>query len=59
MTTIDLPDGRALDIEVSGDPDGLPLVFHHGTPGSVLPGHDLPRAAARHGLRLVTFSRPG
>src|ERR1035438_5430491 len=29
-----MPDGRALDVCVSGPADGLPLVFHHGTPGA-------------------------
>jgi len=32
-----LPDGRRLDLRVSGPADGLPLVFHHGTPGAVIP----------------------
>ena len=26
------PDGRALEVLVSGPEDGFPLVFHHGTP---------------------------
>jgi pimeloyl-ACP methyl ester carboxylesterase len=59
MTTITLPDGRLLDIEVSG-PDGAPpLVFHHGTPGSKVPLRALQRAAHGQGLRLVTYSRAG
>jgi hypothetical protein len=29
--TITLPDGRLLDIYVSGPAQGQPLVFHHGT----------------------------
>jgi hypothetical protein len=31
---IDLPDGRRLHVTVSGPADGLPLMFHHGTPGA-------------------------
>ena len=54
-----LPDGRRLDLRVSGPADGLPLVFHHGTPGAVTPIRALERAAHARGLRLVTTSRPG
>ena len=54
-----VPDGRRLDIRVSGPPDGVPLVFHHGTPGSVLPFRAVERAAHERDLRFVTSSRPG
>ena len=56
---VQLPDGRRLDVRVSGPDDGLPLVFHHGTPGALTPIRALERAAHAHGLRLVTTSRPG
>src|SRR5580693_5897449 len=56
---VQLPDGRRLDICVSGPTTGLPLVFHHGTPGAVTPIRALERAAHARGLRLVTTSRPG
>ncbi|WP_411283689.1 alpha/beta fold hydrolase [Lapillicoccus sp.] len=59
MTIIDLSDGRSLDLDVSGPEDGIPLVFHHGTPGSVRQFRAIQRAAHERGLRLVTFSRPG
>jgi len=59
MTIIDLSDGRSLDVDVSGPEDGMPLVFHHGTPGSVRQFRAIQRAAHDRGLRLVTFSRPG
>ena len=54
-----LSDGRQLDYRVSGPDGGTPLVFHHGTPGSVLPARSIERAAHARGLRLVTFSRAG
>jgi pimeloyl-ACP methyl ester carboxylesterase len=54
-----LPDGRRLDLRVSGPAGGFPLVFHHGTPGAVTPVRALERAAHARGLRLVTTSRPG
>jgi pimeloyl-ACP methyl ester carboxylesterase len=56
---VQLPDGRRLDMRVSGPPDGLPLVFHNGTPGAATPIRVLERAAHARGLRLVTTSRPG
>ncbi len=46
-------------MRVSGPSDGLPLVFHHGTPGAATPIHALERAVHARGLRLVTTSRPG
>jgi pimeloyl-ACP methyl ester carboxylesterase len=54
-----LPDGRRLEIRMSGPSGGLPLVFHHGTPGALTPIRALERAAHARGLRLVTTSRPG
>jgi pimeloyl-ACP methyl ester carboxylesterase len=59
MTDVVLPDGRTLDATITGPPDGVPLVFHHGTPGSALQFGYIQRAAAARGLRLVTWSRPG
>ena len=59
MTIIDLPDGRSLDLDVTGPENGMPLVFHHGTPGSVCQFRAIQRGAHDRGLRLVTFSRPG
>jgi pimeloyl-ACP methyl ester carboxylesterase len=56
---VQLPDGRRLDLRVSGPTDGFPLVFHHGTPGAATPIRALERAAHARGLRLVTTSRPG
>ncbi|HEY6294405.1 MAG TPA: alpha/beta hydrolase, partial [Streptosporangiaceae bacterium] len=59
LDQVQLPDGRRLDVRVSGPAGGLPLVFHHGTPGAVTPMRELERAAHARGLRLVTTSRPG
>ena len=56
---IELPDGRLLDVAVSGPADGVPLVFHHGTPGARTPVREIERATHARGLRLVTFSRAG
>ena len=62
MTAVDhirLPDGRRLDLRVSGPAGGFPLVFHHGTPCAAVPIRALERAVHERGLRLVTASRPG
>ena len=42
-----------------GDPQGIPLVFFHGTPGGRLQAALGDGAASRAGVRLVAFSRPG
>jgi len=62
MTDLDhvlLPDRRRLDVRVSGPAVGLPVVFHHGTPGARTPFRAIERAVHARGLRLVTTSRPG
>jgi len=59
MTILELPDGRRLDFEVSGPSGGVPLVVQHGTPGALTQPPAARAAAIAHGLRLVTFSRPG
>jgi pimeloyl-ACP methyl ester carboxylesterase len=59
MALLDLPDGRTLEYVVAGPPDGMPLVLHHGTPGAAVVYRPAVAAASRHGLRLVTYSRPG
>ncbi len=54
-----LPGGRRMDLRISGPADGLPLVFHQGTPGAATRNRVVERAAHARGLRLVTTSRPG
>lgn len=57
--TVTLPDGRELEYLLEGDPDGFPLVLHHGTPGSAVSFPRASEAAARHGLALILPSRAG
>ncbi len=59
LNHFELADGRTLDVRLSGPENGLPLVFHHGTPGAATPSHALAAAAAERGLLLVTASRAG
>lgn len=54
-----LPDGRTLAYVVAGDPDGAPVVAHHGTPGSRLFAGLLADAARDVGVRLLVPDRPG
>ena len=53
------PQGGDLEVLVSGPTDGLALLYHSGTPSGAAPFPLLSRATDRHGLRLVTYSRPG
>lgn len=59
--TVRLSDGRTIGFEDFGDPEGLPVLFFHGTPGSRLywelvgPGN----AAADAGMRVISTDRPG
>jgi pimeloyl-ACP methyl ester carboxylesterase len=59
VTILGLPDGRSLDIAISGPADGVPLIFHHGTPGAKTKARHVERAVHERGLRLVAPSRPG
>lgn len=59
LITVGLDDGRDLEVRVSGPADGVPLVYHHGTPQAAWPFPLLEDAAEALGLRVVCFSRPG
>jgi pimeloyl-ACP methyl ester carboxylesterase len=52
-------DGRTLRVVEGGDPKGLPVVVHHGTPGSALQYPPDEADAARKGIRLISYDRPG
>jgi pimeloyl-ACP methyl ester carboxylesterase len=52
-------DGRTLEVVVGGPPDGVPLIFFHGTPGAAGPFDQLIRAGAERGVRHIAYSRPG
>lgn len=54
-----LPDGRTLAYTVAGDPNGTPVLVHHGTPGSRVFAALLTDAARDVGARLVVPDRPG
>ena len=54
-----LRDGRVLEMIVSGPPDGVPLVWHHGTPGCARQFRYRQNETHARGLRYVTYSRAG
>lgn len=54
-----LRDGRLLGYGEFGDPNGKPLFFFHGMPGSRLEGELGDTAAKGLGIRLITSDRPG
>lgn len=53
------PDGRTLAAYVAGPEDGVPLLFHNGTPSSGELYAPFVEAASERGLRMVSFSRAG
>ena len=57
--TLELSDGRPLEVDVSGPDGATPLVVHHGTPGERSQYPPFADAAAAQGLRYVSYSRPG
>ena len=58
-TQIAMPDGRRVDVELSGPADGRPLLFHTGTPSAGTAFAEWIRAGAARGLRHICYSRPG
>lgn len=59
---IELSDGRTLhayDAGASGGADRLAVFWHHGTPNIGAPPEPLFPAAARLGIRWVSYDRPG
>ena len=53
------PSGRALGVSDEGDPNGVPVLVHHGTPGSSLPYAPYVEVAREQGIRVITYDRPG
>jgi pimeloyl-ACP methyl ester carboxylesterase len=57
--TVKTADGRVLAVTEAGDPRGRPLLAHMGTPNSRLLYGPMADDAARRGLRLISYDRPG
>ena len=56
---LDLPDGRVLEVIVSGPADGVPLIWHHGTPGCAWQFRYRQEETHGRNLRYVTYTRAG
>jgi len=57
---VPLPDGRSLEVEVSGPEGGdLALLWHHGTPGGAAQPSHIRQDAHERGLPVVTYTRAG
>jgi pimeloyl-ACP methyl ester carboxylesterase len=56
---ITLRDGRTLAAAEWGDPEGLPFISIHGTPGGRISWWTDPGIYRRFGLRRITFDRAG
>src|SRR3989338_9991360 len=54
-----LPDGRRLGYAEYGAPDGRPVLFFHGAPGSRHIHADMADVVTRRGIRLIAVERPG
>jgi len=52
-------DGRTIHIIDAGPAGGIPVVVHHGTPGSARLYGPAVEDAQRRGLRLIGYDRPG
>jgi pimeloyl-ACP methyl ester carboxylesterase len=57
--TVAGPGGRALRVLEDGDPRGVPVLVHHGTPGSRLLHRRWVQDARERGIRLLGYDRPG
>ncbi len=58
-TEVRTPDGRTLAVEQAGDPGGVPVLVHMGTPNSRLVYEPLALDARERGIRLICYDRPG
>jgi pimeloyl-ACP methyl ester carboxylesterase len=56
---VELRDGRTLHIYDDGDPDGKPVVVHHGTPSAGLLFAPHVEDAQERGIRLIGYDRAG
>jgi pimeloyl-ACP methyl ester carboxylesterase len=59
MREVFASDGRTLAVEEWGVPDGIPVVYAHGTPMSRLARYPDDRLFTELSVRLITYDRPG
>ncbi|MEE2035081.1 alpha/beta fold hydrolase [Rhodococcus chondri] len=60
MNELEIPvGGRSVMVRDTGNAEGVPVVYFHGTPGSRLEVGFGDEVAARMGVRVISFDRPG
>jgi pimeloyl-ACP methyl ester carboxylesterase len=59
MRSATTADGRTVTVREGGDPDGVPVLVHNGTPSSSLLYEPHLRDAEDKGIRLFSYDRPG
>ena len=59
VATVETRGGRTLTYGTYGPPDGAPVFWLHGTPASRLSVHPDAGFYDRHGVRAITYDRPG
>lgn len=52
-------DGRKIHLIEAGQLSGIPILVHHGTPGSCLLYASWVEDASARGIRLISYERPG
>ena len=57
--TMQLSDGRTLAYLDVGDPDGRPVLYFHGAPGSRIEGLLFDELSQELGVRMIAVDRPG
>ncbi|MEN8140786.1 MAG: alpha/beta hydrolase [Thermodesulfobacteriota bacterium] len=57
--TLTLAGGRSLGYGLYGDPDGMPLIYCHGFPGSRLEAKLAHQEACRQAIKIIAVERPG
>lgn len=56
---VEMPGGRRVGLDDRGDPDGVVVLFFHGTPDTRLARHPDDTIATDLGVRLLAADRPG
>src|SRR6476646_9960956 len=59
MIEVSAPGGRVLAAYEHGDPQGRPVIIHHGTPGSGHVRQKWVEQARELGVRLISYDRAG
>ena len=59
IVSLELADGRLLEVFDAGPEDGELLIMNHGTPGSGMVYRGWAERCASHRIRLASYSRPG